>query len=323
MLELDKSKHDGELGEDEAIAMVEPHGSKSKKRDEDESVDGPPGNNQSGWSTEESKCCIKWGPVITPANGEKGGQFLFMEEQNQSLAKEINLVTHPINPAEAICNQQGQLHYKNDYVGNDNVASQGGEMCNNPKPITGQSVELKEIGLQVDSPPKISSSKLDHSTMECYVPHTFELPNLKGMVSPILHQPSLPHATSVSGKRCLSFNIDGATRGPLRRPTSFSLGSTSAAHVHIKRTSFLAKDQIQIGNSLSDECIRNRNRIILQKHNNMEVSQILEIGKNLGLTINELETVTILRLVQLQSRDQREIHEAGQVNQIGVEDRAL
>ncbi|KAK7396443.1 hypothetical protein VNO78_17456 [Psophocarpus tetragonolobus] len=159
--------------------------------------------------------------------------------------------------------------------------------------------------------------------MECYVPRIFELPNLEGMVSPILHQPSLPHATSVSRKRCLSLNINGATRGPLRRPTSFSLGSTSAANVHSKRTSSPAKDQIQIGNSLSDECIRNRNCIILQKHNNMEVSQILEIGKNLGVTINEPETVTIQRLVQLQSRDQREIHEVGQVNQTGVEDGAL
>ncbi|KAK7412351.1 hypothetical protein VNO78_03806 [Psophocarpus tetragonolobus] len=75
------------------------------------------------------------------------------------------------------------------------------------------------------------------------------------------------------GDKCLSLNIEGAVRGPLRRPSSFSLGTISVIPSRCKNQSSPTKPQNDLYNSLNDDCIRNQNHIILQKHRKKEAER--------------------------------------------------
>ncbi|KAK7393399.1 hypothetical protein VNO78_21953 [Psophocarpus tetragonolobus] len=253
--------------------MAEFHSAKTRKNIEEESVNGPLNNIQPVRSTEESKWCTK-------TNAAKGGHFLFME-QGQPMQRHNRILQQPKYATNK---------------GNNPITGQGPQaQCQGAglESLSDEGVANSDGFVKVDTKMNYPNNNSQESSNKGFVPGMNESPQLEGAVSPTRFQSTSAHTTSDSRNRCLSLNLVGATRGPLRRLTSFSLGSRSATNDINKRTPSPAKEHSQTSNKLSDDYIRNRNRIILKKHDNVEPSPILESEKKLGIKLNEPGGITI------------------------------
>ncbi|KAK7394184.1 hypothetical protein VNO78_14705 [Psophocarpus tetragonolobus] len=292
---------------------MKPQKSNVTKNEGDDKFNGTMGNNQQKSSTDESKCCTNLALEVTSTSYHA----LQKSVQKQPIAG----VGDPLHES------RDNSHDLMDRGQNVNVNVDERQL---PKPTHGGQHMNWAI-----SPLSSNSTTVSLVTLkDVRVSKSLQVDiQLKGVVPPCHDQSPSAQADSTFGEkcqfslafgdRCHNLNIEGATRGPLRQPSSFSLGTPSTTNYLSKKMFSPAKDQIQISSNLNDDCIRNQNCITLLKHSKKKTPQILEIGKTLGVTIKKSEIVTLQRLEQLQTHDLNEIREVAEAHKRGVEEGAL
>ncbi|KAK7389768.1 hypothetical protein VNO78_25061 [Psophocarpus tetragonolobus] len=184
---------------------------------------------KSGQQGSESKSCKNLGPEMVHPTSQ-GNYVLKMGKQKQSI---VEVVASPRSNSQRICTPR----ISNAGVSKSKEGLNGG---NNfiPQPTT-RSQHLNKVG----------NSLTNEMTY-----------HMEGAVPLCQVQPSQAYAGSLSSY---------AVRGPLRQPSSFSLGSSPTTILRSKNS------EIQISHNINDDCIRNWNRIILEKHSKKEASKIL------------------------------------------------